>query len=195
MSDTEKKFPGKHEAMEENVHRETVYHYSREHRLSGASPNVQKLNDGIPIKSSFTKALFATRAHKLIFIAIILGSVTFGLTNRFSGGETGIKLGRNTVALTVVSVEETPVLGIVKEVPSSGEFYTGAVDIAVSPVLPKPKEGEEREETPVFAHRIFFNPVESEIFHLSLPFGGTDFLVVFRTGDEQKSLRFKVKKK
>jgi len=178
------------------VHRETIYYYSREHRLAGASPNVQQLNDGQPIKASFTKALFATRAHKLIFIAIILGSVTFGLTNRYSGGgETGVKLGRNTVALTIVSVEKTPVLGIVKETPKSGEFYTGAVDVAVSPVLPKPKEGEEGEDAPVFSHRIFFNLVESEMYHLSLPFEGIDFFVILRAADEQKSMRLKVKKK
>ena len=204
MSDTEKEVPraeemfsGEPVALDDNVPRDTVYYYSRERRLSRASPAVQKMNDGKPIRPSLSKTLFATRAHKLLFFAIILCCLTFSLAFRFSAREKGVELGGNTLALSIIPIEEMMVLGIVKGMPKSGEVYIGPVDIAVSPMMPKPKEGEGREDSgaaapaPVFAHRIFFNPVESETYSLSLPFEGNDFLVILKTDTENKSLRLR----
>jgi len=179
---------------EDNVQKDPVFYYSRERRLSRASPRVQQMNDGVPIRPSLSKTLFATRGHKLIFATIILFCITFGFTSRFSGrGEVGLKLGGNSIAMIIVPVEETLVMEIAKKVPKSGEFYIGAVDIAVSPVMPKPREGEQGEAPRVFSHRIIFNAVESENYNLSLPFDGTDYFVVFSTGDEHKSIRLKVR--
>lgn len=194
MSDGEKKLSGENAAMGDNANRDTVFYYSRERRLSRASARVQEMNDGQYVRPSLSKTLFATRGHKLLFATIILFCIVYGMTSRFSGkGGAGVKLGGNTVVLTIVPVEGTLVLGINKETPKSGEFYIGAVDIAVSPVVPKPKEGEERKDTPVFSHRISFNPVESEIFNLSLPFSGNDFFVILKTDTEHKSLRMRAR--
>jgi hypothetical protein len=172
--------------------KDIVYYYSRERRLSRASPEVQALNDGIPIRSSFSKTLFATKAHKLVFFAIVITVTVSSLASRFSGtdsGVKGVKLGENTLALTLRPVEGALILGIIKNTPESGEFYAGAVDIAVSPVQKKAGE------VPlVFNHRISFTLVETEVFQAAIPFDGTDFFVLLRAGDELKSVRLKAGK-
>jgi hypothetical protein len=179
--------------MGNNEYRDPVFYYSRERRLEKASPAVRALNDGTPLRPSLSKTLFATRAHVLIFVTIILLCAMFGMASRISGRDKGLKLGGNTVALVLLREEGTLILGIAKSMPASGEAYTGAVDIAVSPVMPKSKEGETAAEVPpVFTHRIFFMPVESETYRAVLPFTGNDFLVLLRTDTEQKSVRIKI---
>jgi len=192
MGDAEKQF-GEPVHIDNNIPRDTVFYYSRERRLSRASPAVQEINDGVPIKASLSKTLFATRGHKLLFLAILFAFITFGLGSLFSGRGNSLKLGGNTLALTIIPVEGTLLLGIVKDAPKSGELYTGAVDIAVSPIIPKPKEGEEREVPPVFSHRIFLNPVESETYRLTLPFEGSDFFAILKTDTEYKTLRLRAR--
>jgi hypothetical protein len=174
--------------------KDIVYYYSRERRLSRASPEVQALNDGIPIRSSLSKTLFATKANRLVFFSIVVIIAVSSLASRFSrtdSGAKGVKLGENTLALTLRPVEGALILGIIKNAPQSGEFYAGFVDIAVSPVQ---RKGETAEALPVFNHRISFAPVEAEVFQAVLPFGGTDFLILLRAGDEQKAVRLKAGK-
>ena len=136
----------------------------------------------------------------MILFVIVFVMAASGLASRFMGGEgegggqqyQGVILGGNLLALTIIPLEETPFLVIIKTAPASGEFHTGAVDIAVSPVMPTATEGEAREAPQVFTHRIFFNLVESEMFQISLPFEETDFFVVLQTGEEQRTLRMQV---
>ena len=175
--------------------RDIVYYYSRERRLSRASPEVRALNDGKVMRPSLSRTLLATKSHRLLFFTIVFFFAVTGLVSRFTGrfSDTGFKLGNNTVALTILQEEGVLILGIVKEIPKNGEFYLGSVDLAVSPVLPKPKEGEESDPSQVFVHRIFFNPIENEIYQITLPFDGTDFIVVLKAGEEQKSVRLKAR--
>ena len=163
-----------------------VYYYSREHRLSKASPAVRAMNDGKYIRPS-ARTLFATRGNAIVFATVVIFTV-FGLSSRFMGlgRERGTVLGGNNLALTIVREEGVLFLGMTKNVPKNGEFYIGAVDIAVSPVIPKSREG----ETPqIYAHRVFFNPVESETYLVSLPFDENDFFVILVAENEQKPLR------
>ena len=182
MDDTEK--PDADNSGTHKVQREVVYYYNRENRLSRASPEVQAFNDGLPVRPSLKKTLFATPSHKLIFTAVILFTIVALLMSRFTRepAERGVRLGRNVVALAIQSVDGILVLEIFKQAPKSGELYVGAVDIAVSPVSENP---------PMFTHRIVFSLLESEVFHIVLPFDGTDFFMVLKAGDEQKTLRLK----
>ena len=191
MSDTEKQ-PGKPMETEGDKYKDSVFHYSRERRLDRASPAVQALNEGNFVRMSFFKTLFSTRSNRFIFIIIFL-ITAMGFSTRITGGrdapqEQGLRLGGNTVAMTIIPVEGTLFLGIVKSAPRSGELYTGAVDIAVSPVVA------EGEDPVIFSHRIFFNPALSESFQISLPFfEETDFFVVLSTEDEHRSVRLGVR--
>jgi hypothetical protein len=174
----------------DDIDRDPVFYYSREHRLSRASAEVRALNEGKPLRPGLSKTLFATRANTLVFITLVI-VIVFGLGTRFAGRgkEKNIKLGGNTLSLAVFTVEETRILEIVKNAPKSGEVYIGEVDIAVSPVMPKPKDGEAKEPPAMFTHRVFFHPSDSEAFHVSLPFDGNDFFVILKSPGEQKSMR------
>ena len=177
---------------DEDPYKDPVFYYSRERRLKRASQRVQALYDGKSIRPSLSKSLFATKGNVLVFISIFL-VFAFVMGNRFSGRarEQGIRFGGNNLAVTVFSIEETQFLGIVKTIPASGEFYTGPVDIAVSPVLPRSKEGEEQPLPKIYTHRVVFSSIESETYRLSLPFEGNDFLVLFSTEHEQRSVRLR----
>jgi hypothetical protein len=172
--------------------RETVFYYSRERRLNRASPKVQAMNDGKNM--TFGRAMFGPRANKLIFFAIVIICI-FGLTiNMFTTERapgSSITFGGNRLSLAIFSFEEALILAIVKNAPERGEFYTGEVEIAVSPAMPRLTEGESREIPPVFSHRLLFRPVDSETFHISLPFDENDFFVLLRAGEEQRSIRLR----
>jgi len=194
-SGTENEGGGKPLTVEDNGLRDTVFHYSRERRLRRASPEVQALNEGKGVRQSLLRIIFSNKANRMLLFAILFIFAASTLASRFMGGPggsggqyQGVRLGGNTLALAILPVEETLFLVLVKNTPETGEFYTGAVDIAVSPVQPRALEGETPE---VFTHRIFFNLVESEMFQISLPFEETDFFVVLRAGEEQRSLRLR----
>jgi len=191
MADTEKK---NNEPISDNTHHDTVFHYSRERRLSKASPEVQALNEGQYVRPSLFKTLFATKSHRLLLFAIVFVVAGSGLAHRFTGRERqqeqGLRFGGNTLVMAIVSVDEALLFEIVKSAPASGELYIGPVDIVVSPA----RTSAATDSAPqVFTHRIFFNPIEIEIFRISLPFEETDFFVVLSNNDEQRSLRLRVR--
>ena len=161
--------------------------------MDRASPEVRAFNNGTNTKPGLFKPLLAVRSHKMIFFAIIVFFSVAGFVGRFSGNETerGVTLGGNVLALTIYPVDETHVLGIVKNIPRKGEFYSGMVYIAVSPVMSAKGEGEgvDSAEPLLFTHRVMFNMVESEFFQVSLPFDSNDYYVLLKTDNEQKSLR------
>ena len=177
----------------ESDNRDPVFYYSREHRLSRASSTVQAMNEEKPIRKGFAGSFFGTKANVMLFVTIVLIFGVYMFSTRYSGTGNGVQLGGNTLALALVREDGVLILGIVKTMPKSGEAYVGVVDIAVSPVMPKVKEGEEQNVFPVFTHRILFNPVASESYSLSLPFEGNDFLVLFKNDTEQKSFRLRTK--
>ena len=197
MTNTENR-DGKPISIEGNGYTDTVFHYSRERRLSRASPEVQALNEGKVSRTGLLRTLFSNSSHRMILFVVVFAIAASGLAYRFMDGVDageglphyqGVRLGNNTLALAILPVEETLFLVIIRNAPESGEFHTGAVDIAVSPVMPRAAEGEEREIPAVFTHRIFFNLAESEFFQISLPFEETDFFVVLRADEEQRTIR------
>jgi hypothetical protein len=193
VSNEEKQSPYPADDDQNKIDRDPVFYYSREHRLSKASPAVRALNNGKPLRPSLSKTLFATKANTLVFITLVV-VIVFSLGARFAGRtrERSVILGGNTLKLAILSVEETKILELLKNAPKSGEVYVGEVDIAVSPVMPKLKGGEAAEPPKIFTHRIVFQPVDPETFYVSLPFEGSDFFVLLRTPDEQKSVRLNV---
>jgi hypothetical protein len=171
--------------------REPVFYYSREHRLRRASPELLALNDGKAVRPSLRKTLFANKGNVLVFITIVVFSI-LGMATSFMGREPKLKLGGNTIALTVVREEGVLIMEIVKSFPDTGEAYIGEVAIAVSPVISK---SQAVEDVNLFTHRVIFHSVDSESFFISLPFDENNLMVILRTNnDEQKAVKIKVKK-
>jgi len=182
MSDNEKL------QKNDEAERDIVYHYSREHRLSRAPQTVQSLYDEKYAHPGIAKRLFGTKGNVIIFISIFVIYAIFSISSLLSSRESSVKLGGNTVALNIIREGQTLGLSIRKTAPKSGEFFIGAVDIVVSPVMQKTEEGDSPQ---IFGHRVFFNPTNNESFFISLPFDGNDFYVILSTEGEQKAVRVK----
>ena len=182
MSDSEKY---------DNTNRDTVFHYSREHRLSRASPEVQAFNSDSHVRPTLRKVIFGNRGSIFLFVSIIVISISgliINFINREPSGGGSMTLGGNTLSVAILRVEESLILGIVKKTPESGEIYIGSVEIAISPAI----SSSDGEEPQIFFHNISFRPLASETFHISLPFVGDDFFIVARAAEEQKSMRIRV---
>jgi hypothetical protein len=114
--------------------------------------------------------------------------------SKYSQASANLKLGGNTVKMAILKEEEALILDIVKQSPASGVFYSGEVEIAVSPVMSKLSE---EETPPIFLHRVAFYSAGYESFQISLPFaviaGKNDFLVLLKTPEEQKTLKLSAK--
>ena len=179
---------------------DTVFHYSREHRLERASADVRSLNEGTYGRTNVFKSLFAARGNRFVLAAVVL-LIAFGLSRFASGAQQGqsVKIGGNTVIATIFPLEETLILGLLKSAPESGELYTGAVDIVVRPSPNKTRTNDaassgEDAAHDEFSHRVYFTLVDAESFQVSLPFEGTDFFVMLQTEHEQRTIRLKVSK-
>jgi len=179
--------------LDENIEREPVYYYSRDHRLSRASSIVRDLNDGKLGKKSVVKNLFGSRGNVMTFILIIITSVMLSFVSKYSRTLTDVKLGGNTVKLSIQKDEETLNLDIIKQGPKTGNAYSGEVEIAVSPVIPKLNEGE---TSSLFFDRIYFTRAGYENFQVLLPFDfdKNEFILLLKTSDEQKSVKLRAKR-
>jgi hypothetical protein len=178
--------------MDENIEREPVFYYSREHRLSRASPSVRELNDSKFGKMSTAKRLFGSRGNVMTFALIVISCIMISFLSKYSQAKTNVKLGGNTVVMTILKEEETLIMDITKQGPKTGAAYAGDVEIAVSPVMSKLNQGE---TPPVFYHRVYFSQAGYENFQISLPFDIDEsvFILLLITANEQKSVKLRAK--
>jgi len=182
--------------LDENIEREPVYYYSREHRLSRASAAVRDLNDSKSGKMSMAKRLFGSRSNAMLFIMIIITFVMLNFVSKYTQAKTSVKLGGNTVELAIQREEGMPILDIIKQRAKTGNAFMGEVEIAVSPIKVKSKSNlEEGETPPVFFHRIYFTQADYDNFQISLPFDidENEFILLLKTTDEHKSVKLKTK--
>ena len=184
---------GDKEKEDRELNSDPVFHYSREHRLSRASPAVQAhYENGAAQTGSFRKLFFGTRGNKTLIVVILLMCVVISLTNRKSGAENSVTLSGNVLAATITDQEGILILDIIKNVSKNGNAYVGPVDIIIYPVQVKAKELDTNEPPPVFSHRFMFAPYYPETFTLSLPFNESEYSVIFRTVDDHQTMRVKV---
>jgi len=188
-------------SLDENIEREPVYYYSREHRLSRASSAVRDLYDSKSGKMSVTKRIFGARGNVMTFVLIIITCLMLGFVSRYTKANTAVKLGGNTVTMAILKEEEALILDITKQSPKTGAAYTGEVEIAVSPAIVKSEsklpESKliESEIPPVFFHRVYFTTAGYDSFLVSLPFdiNENEFILLLKTADEQKSVKLGAK--
>jgi len=189
MSDDKKKYTLV--SMDENVEKEPEFYYSREHRLSRASPRVRELNSKTS-KMSVAKRIFGSRGNLMTFVLIIITCLMLTFVSKYSRAATELKFGGNTVTTTILKEGDALIMDITKQGPKTGAAYSGEVEIAVSPVISKSSVG----ETPlVFYHRVYFTQAGYDNFQISLPFDNVEkeFILLLRTTNEQKSVKLRVK--
>jgi hypothetical protein len=179
-------------SLDENIEREPVYYYSREHRLSRASSAVRDLYDSKSGKISVAKRVFGNRGNIMTFVLIIISCLMISFVSKYSRAMSDVKIGGNTVTMAILKEEDTLILDITKQGPKKGVAYSGEVEITVSPVVSNLSEG----ETPtLFFHRVYFTQTGYERFQISLPFDidKNEFILLLKTADELKSVKLRAK--
>lgn len=192
----DKPFP----APPENLDREVVFHYSRSHRLERASPAVRAMNRDIPKTGpSLFGTLTANRSYTMLLISMLI-CAGFGIIfskvsseqKSPASGTQKISLGGNTLKVSAQRFQGLTYLRIIKTVPHDTGGYTGAVDMAITPLDLLHSEAEGAESVPVIRHRIFFSSDAEEVYGLSLPFEAPLVLMLMQTEeDEQISIHVK----
>jgi len=183
-------------SLDDNIEREPVFYYSREHRLSRASSAVKALYDGKAGKIGVAKRLFGNRSNAMLFIMIIISFTMLNFVSKYARAKISVKLGGNTVELAILKEEDALILDIAKQGPKTGVAYSGEVEITVSPAKVKSESKLNESETPpVFFHSVYFSHTGYDSFLISLPFdiNENEFILLLKTANEQKSVKLRAK--
>ncbi|MDR1430355.1 MAG: hypothetical protein LBI85_08710 [Spirochaetaceae bacterium] len=161
-----------------------VFHYSREHRLERASETVRGLNSVRGgKKKGFFSALMTNKSQGFLLISIVVMSAMIMMVSIFVKGDTA-DIDGNRVEFSAFRFQGSSYLALKK---SAGKKpYTGAVNLAVSPVLDS--------ETPlVITRTVFFSLEAEEEFRMMLPFESAEILILAETaGSGIKKFKVKV---
>jgi hypothetical protein len=170
---------------------ELVFYYSRERRLSAASPPVKALYVETPKKRfGFFRSLTATRPLAMLFTSILFLCAAIVIISIVNPAGTAYTLGGNRITVEAVEFGGETMVALTKTVTDTENAYTGLVDIGAAPALSGENAGE---DYPVFTHRIFFSLNAKEEYRFSLPFEAAKLLILLQ--GEQDTVRFTIKVK
>jgi hypothetical protein len=151
--------------------RDLVFHYSRERRLSRASPRVRSLYDGSPPKRpGLIRSLTSNKSHSLQFLSIVTLMVMLSIFSFVTRDRDALRLGKNT--LTLEASEEGGLLYLVIHKRGAKGAYTGELDLTMI------GEGET-----FSTRRVFLTEQKTEEFRFSLPSNGSKLTVLFSWED------------
>jgi hypothetical protein len=175
-----------------------VFHYSRERRLAKAPQAVRDMYNKSqqPHRFNLIRPLVRTKPLAMMFASIIIICVFILVISALGLAGSSYNLDGNRVSIqaiqyegaTIVAVKKTIPKDIISRLSSAAAPYTGAVDIAVQPIM---KTDADQNPQAVFYHKIFFTFEPEEIYRFSVPFDTKELAVVFQT--EQKTLGVTVK--
>ena len=177
-----------------------VFHYDRERRLAKAPQAVRDLYKEQPTVPRFNlfKPLVRTKHLTMLFISIMVASVFIIFISVLGLAGTSYALDGNQVSIQAIKYEGAIIVVVKKTISQNGlarfsrsvSAYTGAVDIAVQPLL---KAGADETQQPedIFYHKIFFTFEPEEYYRFAVPFDADDLALVFKT--ETKTLSLTVK--
>lgn len=177
-----------------------VYHYSRERRLEKAPQAVRDLYKEEPVyRFNLLRPLIRTRPMAMMFIVIVIACVMVLAVSALGLLSDSHNLEGNELLVQAIKYEDTIIVAINKTIKQAGldryfrsvPAYTGAVDIAVQPVLRA--ENPNRQPEDIIYHKIFFTLEKEEYYRFSVPFDAEELAIVLKT--EQKSLGLTVKPK
>ncbi|MDR2717848.1 MAG: hypothetical protein LBB89_07290 [Treponema sp.] len=195
MSDNEeKKRPNaNYQLSNKNINEEQlVFHYNRERRLAKAPQIVRDLYKAEPPRRfSLLRPLISTKPLAMMFGSIVVTSILILVVSALGLAGNSHNLDGNRLSLQAIQYEGAVIVVVKKTLPkgvlarfsSTTTAYTGAVDIAVQPVI---KAAVEQEPQAVFYHKIFFTLEPEEIYRFSVPFESGELAIVFKT--EQKTI-------
>jgi len=179
-----------------------VFYYNRERRLENAPQTVKDLYKEQNPKSRFNLfgPLLADRPRKMLFFSIIFLCVVILILSFFKFFDAAYIIDGNKIEITA-AVFEGATITVLKKIKSKTNAqiaYTGAVDIAVSPVVQTSEDGKQSLQTssaqlPVFTHRIFFTHENEEVYRFAIPFESTEMLMIIQNENNKLIIKFKAK--
>jgi len=165
-----------------------TFYYNRERRLENAPESVKNLyKNEKPARIGLFGSLVADRPRRILFFVIIflcVGILVFSLLGYF---DKNYILDGNKIDITAAGYEGTAVI-ILRKTAENQKAYTGAVDIAVSPVVNSLADGENYQ---VFYHRVFFTLENNEVFRFTVPFDSAELLMVIQNEKNTLEIKFK----
>jgi hypothetical protein len=197
--DEEKKRPNANYKLSgENVRNDdVVFYYNRERRLAKAPQAVRDLYKEQPKQRfSLFRPLLSSKPLTLMFISIIILSLVILVVANMGLLSDSYVLEGNQLSIKAVNFEGTIIVAVDKTIKKTGiarffqsdPAYTGAVDIAVQPIV---KPGEFQEPGDIFLHRIFFSLETEEYYRFSVPFDTEELAIVLKS--EKGTLALTVK--
>lgn len=171
--------------------KELVFYYSREHRLARASSQVQELNNPTVQKRSGIFGTFTTtRSHAVLLVSILGLCIVISFISKLTKERGTIMLGGNALYASASRIDGgTTYLTIKKTFKKDTQVYTGAVEVAITPLVSKETQG----DAPISTQRLFFTLKPEEEYGLSLPFEASTLLILMQAEDERISFRIKPK--
>ena len=170
-----------------NITEESLtFHYNRERRLAKAPQAVRDLYAGNKKHSRFSliRPLIADKPRATLFFVIIVLSGIILVLSILDRLDSSHLMDGNRIQVTGTRYEGATIVVLRKTLKNSNfQAYSGAVDIAISPVII------EDEDFPVFYHRIFFSLEPAEEYRFVVPFDSPELLMALQT--ERGALQFK----
>jgi hypothetical protein len=177
-----------------------VYHYNRERRLEKAPQTVRDLYKAEPPlqRFNFLRPLVRTKPLAMMFATVVVASLlilvisVLGLasnSHNLDGNQVSIQAIRYEGA-TIMIVKKTVRKSVLGRVSNLGPAYSGAVDIAVQPLIKPGADGDLSSED-IFYHKIFFTFEPEESYRFTVPFDSGELALVLKT--EKKTIGLTVK--
>ncbi|GHV95573.1 hypothetical protein AGMMS50293_18930 [Spirochaetia bacterium] len=164
-----------------------TFYYSRERRLAKAPKPVQDLYaEGKRPRFSLLRPLVGSKPRAMMFFSIVLLCAAILALSVFGYFDTSYSLEGNRLSIQALRYEEAVIVALKKSIKKGASAYTGAVELAVSPV-----QNAGDTEQPVFYHRIFFSQETLEEYRFAVPFDSKEMLMVLQT--EKNTLSLKIK--
>ena len=153
-----------------------TFHYSRERRLANAPEEVQNLyKEQKKSRFALFGVLVADRPRKILFFMIIFLCVLLLALSALGFFDNSHNLDGNRIEVTGTIYEGNTIISL-KKTAVNADAYTGAVDIAVSPIT-----GEAGGQYHVYPHRVFFTLEREERYRFAVPFDSPELGIVLQT--------------
>jgi hypothetical protein len=191
LTDTDKpKRPNaNYKLSNENVtgNEELTFYYNRERRLEKAPQAVRDLYDENKTKnrSGLIRVLIADKPRAFAFFTIMIMMAVILILSLLNYTDSSYSLDGNKLEINGIKYEGMTIMAIKKIRKNTGNAYSGAVDIAVSPVA------QEGGKIPVFYHRIFFSLENEEEYRFTVPYESPEILLVLQTEKNTINIRYR----
>lgn len=165
-----------------------TFYYNREHRLAKAPQAVRDLYKDQNKFNRFNllRPLIADKPRAMIFSSIVILCAAIVMLSLLGYINRSYSIEGNKLMISAAGYEGMAIVVLRKSVGNIKSAYTGAVDIAVSPVIRSMDE-----QYPIFQHRVFFTLELVEEYRFVVPFDSPEIAVVLQT--EKSVLKITVK--